>query len=200
MNDDADLKQFQKRTYLSFFRDGLWDLCLGLFLVGWGAGLLWDQAAYGGIWFAGLYFLALGIKRRWILPRTGYVKMATRTQRIYAGFVLLLGALALLGVFAFLLFNGDRRPAWLEDYFPLLFSFVIAVPVMFVGTWFMVRRFYAWALLVVAGGALTVWLDINWAHAFFGAGGIIALAGAALLITFLRTNRRPVTAGPYAEE
>ncbi len=71
---------------------------------------------------------------------------------------------------------------------------------MFVGTWFMVRRFYAWALLVVAGGALTVWLDINWAHAFFEAGGIIALAGAALLITFLRTNRRPVTAGPYAEE
>ena len=199
MNGDTDLKQFEKRAYLSFFRDGLWDICLGLFLVGWGAGLLWEQAGYGGIWFVALYFLVLGIKRRWIMSRMGYVKMDSRVQKLRAESLLLLGVLALLGVFAFVLFSGDSRPAWLNDYFPLLFSFVLAVPISLVAGWFMVRRYYLYALFVVAGGALTVWLDIEWAHAFFAAGGIITLAGAALLVTFLKSYRKPAAEGPYAE-
>lgn len=200
MKNDADLKQFEKRAYLSFFRDGLWDICLGLFLIGWGAGLLWEQAGYGGIWFMALYFLVLGIKRRWIVPRSGYVKMETRARRIVAIAVLLLGGLALLGVFVFVLFSSGRRPTWLSDYFPLLFSFVIAVPVTFVATWFMVRRYYGYALLVVAGGALTVWLDVPWEYTFFGAGAIAAAAGVGLLVTFLKSCRRPAAAESYGEE
>jgi hypothetical protein len=200
METDTDLKRFEKRAYLSFFRDGLWDICLGLFFIGWGAGLLWDAAAYGSIWFLVLYFLVFGIKRRWIVPRTGYVRMDRQMRRVLVGFVLLLGLTALLGVFAVVVFSGNTRPAWLDDYFPLLFSAVIALPVSFVGVWFAVRRYYGYALLVLVGGALNVWLDLPWAYGFFGAGGIVAAAGIALLVTFLRTCPRPETEGPYAGE
>jgi len=200
MKTDGDLKQFEKRAYLSFFRDGLWDICLGLFLIGWGAGLLWEQAAFSGIWFVGLYFLVLGIKRRWIMPRAGYVRMDTTVQRWRAGFVLVLGVLVLAGVFVMGMFNGDR-PDWLSDYFPFLFGFVIAVPVAFVAVWFMVRRFYVYALLVVAGGAVSVWTDVPWEPTFFVAGGIALLAGVALLVTFLKRYRRQeAVEGPYGRD
>lgn len=201
MKADGDLKQFEKRAYLSFFRDGLWDICLGLFLIGWGAGLLWDQAAFSGIWFVGLYFLVLGIKRRWIMPRAGYVKMDTTVQRRRAGFVLVFGVLLMLGLFIGFMFSTGSRPDWLSDYFPLLFSFVIAVPVAFVGVWFMVRRFYVYALLVVAGGAVTVWTDVPWEPTFFVSGGITLLAGVALLVTFLmRYRRQEAVEGPYGRD
>ena len=198
MTADGDLRQFKKRAYLSFFRDGLWDICLGLFLIGWGVGLLWEQAAFSGIWFMGLYFLVLGIKRRWIMPRSGYVNVGTTAQRRRAGFVLVLGVLILVGVFVLVMFNGDR-PDWLSDYFPLLFSFVIAVPVAF-AVWFMVRRFYIYALLVVAGGAVSVWTDVPWEPTFFVSGGVVLTAGVVLLVTFLKHYRQEAVEGQYGRD
>jgi hypothetical protein len=200
MRNDGDLKRFEKRAYLSFFRDGLWDICLGLFLAGWGAGLVWDQAAFNGIWFVALYFIVLGLKRRWILPRSGYVRMDTSVQRRRAGFVLVLGVLALFGVVALGLFTRETRPDWLTDYFPLLFSFVIAVPVTFVAAWFMVRRYYLYSLLVVAGGAVAAWSDVPWEYTFFAAGGIIVVTGIVLLTTFLRAYRQPAAGERYGED
>jgi len=114
--------------------------------------------------------------------------------------VLVLGVLVLAGVFVMGMFNGDR-PDWLSDYFPFLFGFVIAVPVAFVAVWFMVRRFYVYALLVVAGGAVSVWTDVPWEPTFFLAGGIALLAGVALLVTFLKRYRRQeAVEGPYGRD
>ena len=59
MQSFTDLQTIKKKVYLSYFEDGLWDLLLGTYLVGWGISLAYDLVALtGGIWVA-MYFIVL---------------------------------------------------------------------------------------------------------------------------------------------
>lgn len=186
MKMDADLKKIERRAFLTFFRDGLWDICLGLFVIGWGVGLVTEYGAFAGVWLMGLYFLVFGIKQRWIVRRIGYVKMNAVTKKVRWRFVLLLGITFLAGIAAFLLFSNNARPDWLEDYFPLLFNIMLGGLVSLIAAWMSLKRYYLYALLIILGGVVHVWLGIEWAYGFFAAGGIITIWGIVLLITFLK--------------
>ena len=45
---DTDLKRIQRKVYLSYFKDGLWDILLGVFFAGWGIMVTSDFGAIGG--------------------------------------------------------------------------------------------------------------------------------------------------------
>lgn len=187
MAQDVNLKEIQRKVYMSFFRDGLWDIFLGLFILGWGLTILTDAAYLPGVFFIGLYFAAWGIKKRLTYPRIGYAKFSsTSRQRITARFLILGVAVLLVGVMAAVLWGLGTRPQWLADYFPLAFNGILAAIVCLVAFWARVNRFFLYAALIFLAAVFHMWLGIRWEFGFIGAGTIIVLVGLVILIVFLR--------------
>jgi hypothetical protein len=187
MVSDVNLKQIRRRVYMSFFQDGLWDIFLGLFAVGWGLAILTDGTYLPGVMFIALYFGVWGIKKRLTYPRIGYARFsATSRRRVTTRFVILGVVVLLVGVMAAVLWGISARPQWLADYLPLVFNGILAAVVCFVAYWGRVNRFYAYAALIFLGAVFHLWVGIPWEFGFIGAGGIIVLIGLAILVSFLR--------------
>lgn len=186
MQVDADLRKLVRRTYLSFFQDGLWDIFLGLFIVGWGVGMLTDMAYLVGSLFVCFYFIIWGLKRWLTYPRIGYVKLGDKEKKIRLGISIVLGIMVLIGlVFAFA-FITDERPQWLMDYFPLIFSGMLAVVVSGISISLGVYRFLVYAMIIFIAGSIHQWSDIKWAYTYTGAGSLIGLIGIIVLVRFIR--------------
>jgi hypothetical protein len=187
MVEDISLKEIQRKVYMTFFQDGLWDIFLGLFILGWGLAILTDLAYLPGVAFIGLYFAIWGVKKRLTYPRIGYARFSeTSRRRITAKFVILGVAVMLVGVIMAVLWGIGTRPQWLADYFPLIFNGILAAIVCFVAYWARVKRFYGYAVLIFLGAVFHLWLGTEWEFGFIGAGGIILLIGLGVLIIFLR--------------
>ena len=187
MVSDVNLKEIQRKVYMSFFQDGLWDIFLGLFMVGWGLAILTEAAYLPGIYFLGIYFAIWGIKKWLTYPRIGYVRFsATSRRRITTRFVILLTVVLLLGVMAGVLWGIGMTPQWLVDYFPLIFNGMLAAIVCLAAYWARVNRFYLHAALIFLGAVFHLWVGIRWEFGFIGAGSIIVLIGLGILIIFLR--------------
>ena len=187
MVEDISLKEIQRKVYMTFFQDGLWDIFLGLFILGWGLAILTDLAYLPGVTFIGLYFAIWGVKKRLTYPRIGYARFSeTSRRRITTKFIILGVAVLLVGVMVAVLWGTRTRPQWLADYFPLIFNGILAAIVCFVAYWARVKRFYGYAVLIFLGAVFHLWLGIEWEFGFIGAGGIILLTGLGVLIIFLR--------------
>jgi len=187
MIEDINLKEIQRKVYLTFFQDGLWDIFLGLFILGWGLSILTEAAYLPGVSFLGIYFAIWGIKKWLIYPRIGYVRFsASSRRRITARFIIFLTVVLLLGITAGLVWGIGTRPQWLADYFPLIFNGMLAAIVCLAAYWARVNRFYLHAVLIFLGAVFHLWLGIRWEFGFIGAGGIIVLIGLGILIIFLR--------------
>jgi hypothetical protein len=187
MVEDISLKEIQRKVYMTFFQDGLWDIFLGLFILGWGLAILTDLAYLPGVAFIGLYFAIWGVNKRLTYPRIGYARFSeTSRRRITAKFVILGVAVMLVGVIMAVLWGIGTRPQWLADYFPLIFNGILAAIVCFVAYWARVKRFYGYAVLIFLGAVFHLWLGTEWEFGFIGAGGIILLIGLGVLIIFLR--------------
>ena len=187
MVQDINLKEIQRKVYMSFFQDGLWDIFLGLFILGWGLAILSDAAYLPGISFIGLYFAIWGIKKWLTYPRIGYARFSsTNRRRITARFLILGTVVLLVGVMAAVLWGIGTRPQWLVDYFPLIFNGMLAAIVCLVAYWTRASRFYLYGVLIFLGAVFHLRLGIRWEFGFIGAGSIIVLIGLAILIVFLR--------------
>jgi hypothetical protein len=187
MTENISLKEIQRKVYMTFFQDGLWDIFLGLFILGWGLSMLTEAAYLPGVSFLGIYFAIWGIKKWLIYPRIGYARFsASSRRRITTRFLILLTVVLLLGIIAGLVWGIGTRPQWLVDYFPLIFNGMLAAIVCFGAYWARVNRFYLHAALIFLGAVFPLWLGIQWEFGFIGAGGIIVLIGLGILISFLR--------------
>lgn len=190
MQENVDLKRITKKVYMSYFQDGLWDILLGVYLLGWGISIWQDLVAVmGGMWVV-IYFSVLGIKRGVVYPRSGYIKLnEARKQQIK---LVILGAvLFVLGSAVFGIFAAGNRPEWLDEYFMFLLISMMAVVIAILGYWWRVTRWYAYALIVFAGAAAQQWLNIPLELGFFIPGGIITLYGIGLFIQFMRRYPKP---------
>ena len=189
MATDKDLKQIQRKIYLSFFQDGLWDILLGLFILGWGVGILTEMTALIGGWAVAAYFGIWGVKKWLTYPRVGVAVVPqakkTTTRLLIAGIVVFL-----LGVMAFVLFSAATTPDWLGKFFIFIFGVIIAAPVLMIGLWWSISRWYVYAALILAGAASHQWFGVPLGYAFITPGAIIILSGLIILLKFLRRYPR----------
>ena len=197
MTQDADLKQIERRAYVSYFQDGLTDLYGGFILLGLGLAMLTDQMWWLALMVIGM--AALWARKRITYPRMGYVRFSpqrearTKRSRIAAGIAVL--ATMLLGVILFALVATNGLPqwldAWLADYFLVAFAVmvgaIIAVGAFMVG----VARFYAYAVLVFAAFVAAQFFDTSAGLPVTITAGVIVLCGLAVLTRFLRKYPRP---------
>lgn len=192
MGTDDDLNKIRRKVYISFFQDGLWDIFLGLFILGWGVTIITDWTYLPGVLFIVLYFAIWGIKKWLTYPRLGYVRFSSQSKRVHGKFFLLLSVILLLGIMIAVLWGVSSRPQWILDYFPLAFNGMMAIVICIIAFWFRVNRFYLYALLIFIGAVLHQWLAIPWMLSFIGSGGIIVLVGLVILIRFLYKYPHPV--------
>jgi hypothetical protein len=176
---------------MSYFQDGLWDILLGIYLLGWGFSIWRDMVAVmGGLW-VGIYFLVLGLKRILVYPRAGYIKLSeARKQQMRM--VILGSVLFLLGLVVMTAFAINSRPQWLNDYFLFMLITMFAGVIAVLGYWWRVTRWYIYATITFLGAAAQQWLGLPEELGFFIPGGIIGLFGVWLLIRFLRKYPKPM--------
>lgn len=194
---DEELKELERRTYLTYMDDGLLDLFVGWFLFFFSAGVA------PGTDFPYLFMIAyipiwLSAKRLIVYPRIGKVEFGPerkeRMRKEKSFFVIFLSAASLLGMLFFLLYTPGVFPEEIAQAVKGLklvpLALIIAAGLAFLAYWKQLNRFYAYAILL---GAMSVGGHALGAEPylyFLIPGMMIGLAGLAQLINF--TQRYPL--------
>ena len=195
MKPDTDPKKIQRKLNLSFFEDGLWDAVLGLFLLGWGLTVWLDLAWVPSATFAAFFWLALGLKQKITYPRVGYAKPLHQRRQLWGMLIAGIAAL-LLGLLVFLMVTNRAAPQFVHDYFDFLFEAMIAIAVGLIGYWWTIKRWLAYAVLLVAFAASTQWLGLAFELSFAIPGAVVFCCALFVIVRFLR-KYRPIPAEEF---
>jgi len=196
MTSELDLKSIEKRAYLAYHQDGIWDIFLGLFFLSTGIFMFYDMAYLMGGMPVVLYFAAFGLKKSFTQSRLGYVKFSKERQvkekqgRLKLS--ILLTITMLLGIVAFYAYMGDADwQIWIRSLGLVSFGFVVALVFGAVAVLFEIWRFLFYALVILALFIAGHLLNSAPAAYFLSCGIIIFIIGLALLIRFMRKYPKP---------
>lgn len=190
MPEKIDLKEIERKAYLSYHQDGLLDVFIGLTAL-FLASFLWlapDMLIYlMGTMFVWM-LLYIAAKKSVTVPRLGYVEFSK--ERNTKSSVILLYVVA-LNIVAFVI----TMLAWIN---PSIFTDIIepngyliigaAVASIFVviayGTG--IQRFYAYGVVTLLAFSLTQFLFLPFYLPILSLGIVMLIAGAVLLYKFVR--------------
>ncbi len=199
MNQEPNLKEIERRAYMSYHQDGLLDIFAGVYILGFGLGIvmdiLWDFGM-GAIIMPGIVLVTvlplwITAKRKITLPRIGFVKFGPRggTIKLMAIFI----GLAVVGLgfsFAFTLatFQSGYRQ-WLDLIFQngmLIVGFGSLAVCLLFGYSMGLRRLYAYGLLAMIALVIGHFMGIFFAYILLALGITVITTGVALLIGFVK--------------
>ncbi len=197
MSCDLDVKEIERKAYMSYHEDGLADIAIGFVFLGWGV-LLVDKlpglvALLGpiawAIWYLGKRFLTV--------PRIGIIEPSQKVEnrlRNLTIFLILLGVAALAGVLLAVSAGGS----FLANYSLGMLGLVLATGIC-VGAYLLgANRLYAYAMILFvafAGGqALNDRISTldTFVLSVIAAGALVVLLGLVVLVRFLRKYPLPV--------
>ena len=201
MGEDIDLKELEKRAYTSIFQDGLFDIFIGLIVIGWitnSLGDFFDTPFVITILFS--YYIIVCIlfillKAFVSTPRMGKAKFGpTRKLNVKRFFIFSIINTSILVILLVLpytgLFQGISVGGLL---FPLLISTVfIWFPLSLVAFFIKFNRMYVYAII---GGLAFFFSDvlrdfvpylISSCIIFGISGGIILIIGLQIFLKFLK--------------
>ena len=205
MNSQLGLKEAEKKAFSSFFKDGFWDLYLGILLIGFALGIILSNSNLSKTWvylilivynfgFCGAFLLA---KRNITSPRMGIVRYGKKRKKKLKIVSLVLTLSVLFGAVVFIFTLLTTKSAWTGRIpFDLLFPLVWlinAVVVFSLMAYFMdYPRFYLYGFFF----GLPLSLDTILKY-YFGLrllipliivpGLIMVAIGVRLLVRFLKT-------------
>jgi len=162
LSDRIDLKEIERRAYISYHGDGLVDILVGICLF-----IVSLYAYVEMVWLAGSMVavmapMYMAMKKKYTFPRIGQVTFSkSRKGRSKNTYLFLLGmniVFLLLGFLFWSAFSGDTQPQWMHlmiENYALVFGIVGAALWAVVGYITELTRFnrYAAATLVVLGSA-----------------------------------------------
>lgn len=192
---EPNLREIEKKAYMSYHQDGLLDIVVGVYILGFGLGIWADitlEFGFGSIMPAILIATILPIwiaaKRKITMPRIGFVKFGARgSNKLFAIFLGLM-VVGLGAFFAFTLFKGGHSP-WLDLVFQNGLIIVgigsLAVCVLF-GYSMGLKRLYVYGLLALIVLVIGHFLGIFFAYILMALGTTVVATGVALLISFVR--------------
>jgi hypothetical protein len=195
MHAAGDLSSLERNLYRKAYTDGVIDLFAGLSLLFIGAIWVWatDYAGLAGVLPAVMAPSLLPFRKRIVEPRGGYVKWSAARRRserhkywamVAAGVLVLLLGAAVFAIAA----NSSEGSDVVGDLAPGLLAFILAVLVLGVGLMMESWRFLLYAAALVIGGGLAIMTEANPGWPMLGAGAVITITGAAMLVRFLRNN------------
>lgn len=191
--ENIDLKRIERKAYMSYQQDGLWDIFLGMILLSWGISMGSAVAGLAGVWIVGIFPLFLAAKRVITLPRLGYAEFP-RVRQARTRMLILFTITLFLGLLVMLVWtrggsSGLRE--WLRSYFEIIFGTMVAGILCVLAAIHLIKRLYVYAVLVFLAFAGAHWLDFHLKFSFMASGGIAVLSGLMILIRFLRNYPLP---------
>ena len=205
MTTPVDLKSLEKKTWKSFFDDGLWDIYLGLMLGLMGvsrmldeSGLSEDQATaiHFGLLVLVMIIFFLG-KRLITVPRMGRVKFKAKKRRKISGvlFISIIVGLIVWWFSASMTNASPEQQSSLKTFFPLIYALNALLVFGLIGYFASFERLYYIGVLFALPVPLDQWLydsyGINLGYILFLiAGAIIVAVGVGYLVRFLKAYPR----------
>jgi len=194
---EPNLKEIEKKAYMSYHQDGLLDIFAGLYILGFGLGsyadIIWESG-FGMIMPAILIAVVLPIwiaaKRRITMPRIGFVNFGIRgASKITAFFIgLMVVGLGVFSVFTLATFQSGLRQ-WLDLIFQngmLIVGFGSLAVCLLFGYTMGLKRLYAYGLISVIALVIGHFMGIFFAYILLALGIMVMVTGFALLIGFVR--------------
>jgi len=194
---EPNLKEIEKKAYMSYHQDGLLDIFAGLYILGFGLGsyadIIWESG-FGMIMPAILIAVVLPIwiaaKRRITMPRIGFVNFGIRgASKITAFFIgLMVVGLGVFSVFTLATFQSGLRQ-WLDLIFQngmLIVGFGSLAVCLLFGYTMGLKRLYAYGLISVIALVIGHFMEVFFAYILLALGIMVMVTGFALLIGFVR--------------
>jgi len=197
VTEEPNLKEIERKAYMSYHQDGLLDIFAGLYILGFGIGILMDilwEFGFGvimpGIILVTVLPIWIAAKRKITLPRIGYVNFGIRgANKLIAIFVgLMVAGLGALFAVTFTVFQGGPRE-WLDFIFQNGMIFVgvgsLAVCMLF-GYSMGLKRLYAYGLLAATALVIGHFVCISFAYILLALGTVVMVTGVVVLTNFVR--------------
>jgi len=197
-NEKLSLKELEKKAYRSTFQDGIWDIYLGIIILGLALSTIGTLFGLPSIismliilplvYSIGIAILILG-KKKITVPRIGYVKFGSKRQRRKKELVIFLSIILIINLIIFLLSNFEIID--IKGLF-LLNIIIIVMPLGIVAYLLDFKRLYIIAFLIGIGIYFTIELQDILGFPLspiliFGCIGIIIVSwGLYYLINFLK--------------
>jgi len=212
VSNGPNLKEIERRTYMSYHQDGLLDICIGWFILGFDlVGIIhfWGIDSFivriiPYMLFGGITLLTyITAKRKITMPRIGYVNFGKKGRNKLIAFALGLTAAVWCAFFAFLFLCSPRfgDPLWrdLISQNVLLIIGVGSLAVFIVfGYIISLKRLYGYGLLALLAFAVGNFLGIFFAYILLALGTTVMITGFALLIAFIK--KYPLQGGKATAE
>ncbi len=219
MNENMDLKKIEKKAWISYFQDGLWDIFIGLLLLNFGIapligavinsnysqGELSDLISYSIILIVAYITLYCG-KKYITAPRLGRAKFSTERKSKTKKTTIVFGLSALFGALVFILIATDFFPFNYALQFGAIVFSVNAIIVFSAWAYFfdfnrlyLYGWFFAASIVLVEVSHPYVGITYDNVIGFGVFGGIIVLIGIAYLIRFLKKYPFPTEATLHGE-
>jgi hypothetical protein len=194
MEQNVNLEKIERKAYLSYHQDGLWDIFLGIFFSGIGILMFFNMIYLMGA-LAALLPVAIIIKKWFATSRLGFIKFAPQRQaqekKSRAKLTIILSLTVILGLVNFMAFSG--RAEWqtfIRNLGIIPFGFVLSLVLGAVGLFFEIKRFIVYAGLILAV-FIVGHLTNTYPPTYFILPGIIFLiVGLIMLVKFLHKYPR----------
>lgn len=179
--------------------DGLWDIGIALAFILAGLAFLLDIVAVAGGFIFAIYLLMIGMKKKYVYPRIGYVQhkgMSAKSQKLLIMIMLVGIVFLILGVIVFTRVTNPLHKAAtdliIQNWAAIVFGLVIATMIAMIASVYKIKRFYLYSLLVFL--AFLSMRFIDYANivpvSLMTCGAIMLPVGIKLFIKFLKKYPR----------
>lgn len=196
MSQEIDLKQIERKAYLSFYQDGIWDLFIGLAFIGMAVGVIYNNTGITALIPALGIVIVPGLKKLITLPRLGYVKLSParegKIRKNISALVLLLTFTAVFGGIVFFAYTGNSGwQRWIKSLALIPFGAVLSLIAGAVGFLYGIKRVLIYAVLILVIFVIGHILEFRPTFHFTVIGITMTLVGFALLIRFIGKYPKP---------
>ena len=187
MSEQLDLKKVRTQIYRTILEDGLLDIMLGISLTLSGIFLLNRSMIMNYIWLPIALVLIEVIRRKFIIPRSGYVKIKVSAFEIIRLLLAIVAAVSLITAALGLISAGLNHKLagnWREL---TSYALIIFIPIFFCATAykFNIQRWDLNGLLMGTVFFLAKVFDLPWL--LIASGVVISLIGVLVFARYLRT-------------
>lgn len=182
------IETMERKAFRSFWGDGLLDLMLGLVLLVFGLAWWQDVAVLGAVFPAACVSMWRPLRRRLVEPRMGFVEFSgdreLKTRSFRFGLAGFFAGTAVLGMLIIALWKNAVLPQpaeWIAGFPLVLLALPAAGFALFTGC----RRFYFYALLLLAAALELVIQGLEPHAGLLASGVVITLSGLFVLARFI---------------
>ncbi len=185
------IKDIENNIYLKYQQDGILETLVGILIIGFAFGIHFDLYYIGTIFFLFGVPVFYGLKKKFTLPKLGYIKFSsTRQNKIKmekSVFSIFFSLILISGIIIYFYFTKDNRfEPFLRKFILLPFGIIGLICFSLIAYFKKLIRFIFYALVLLLSTIIGPILNLPVPLYFSIAGAIITISGLIYLIIFIK--------------